>query len=873
MEVYEVKAVLTADWKSFQEGLKGAMTSIETFKKSAGDMASVGTALKGVGAGLTLGVTAPLVGIGAASVKAGTSFEAGMSKVQAISGASASDMEKLKAKAKEMGATTKFSATESAEALSYMGMAGWKADQMVEGLPAVMNLAAASGEELGMVSDIVTDSLSAFGLQAQDAGQFADVLAAAATNSNTNVGLMGETFKYAAPIAGALGYNVQDTAVAVGLMANAGIKGSQAGTTLRSALTRLAAPTKEVHRGMEILGLSIEDVQGLSLDETLATFRNAFKDLDGTQQAQAASLIFGKNAMSGMLAVINASDEEYNKLSDAIYNSSGAAEEMSKIMLDNLSGSFTIMKSALEGVAIAISETLIPIIRKIIDKITEWAEAFNKLTPEQQAMIVKIGLLVAAIGPLLMIIGSVIGKLGAMAGTVKTVAGGFKLLFGLFKANPWLIIVAGLAVVAVQIYKHWDEIKEFLSQTWQSIKEGASNLWEGMTEKVGSVVEGIKEKWSGFKESMSKTWSSVKEGASTAWDNIKTTVSDKATAIKDSAKEKIGGLKTQLGSEWNEMKTNASTNWDNIKTAVGDKASAVKDSAKGKIGDLKSQLSSEWEEMNTSAKTSWDNIKTSVTESTNNIKSKTQEVWGAIKTDAKTKWDGISNQVKTSVDTMKNNVQSGFENMKSTINTKVTEFGNSVKKGFTNMVNKAKSSMTELINSVKQGFSQSVSAAKGFVGQAVAAGGDLIKGFIQGVTQFAGQLISAVTGAVGNAISAAKRLLRIGSPSKVFKEIGGFTIEGFAIGIDKESKTAVNSMKNVVDDVIGTYEPMNNIPQLDSLKSKATSQIDYQVNDNLSQKQPATINLRLGDRNFRAVVDDITSLQGKVANFEEVYSW
>lgn len=789
MEVYEVKAVLTADWKSFQAGLKGAMTSISEFKSSAGDMTSIGSALKGVGAGLTLGVTVPLVGVAAASVKAGTSFEAGMSKVQAISGASSADMEKLKAKAKEMGATTKFSATESAEALSYMGMAGWKADQMVEGLPAVMNLAAASGEELGMVSDIVTDSLSAFGLQAKDAGQFADILAAAATNSNTNVGLMGETFKYAAPIAGALGYNVQDTAVAVGLMANAGIKGSQAGTTLRSALTRLAAPTKEVQRGMEMLGLSIEDVQGLSLDETLATFRNAFKNLDGTQQAQAASLIFGKNAMSGMLSVINASEEDYNKLSDAIYNSSGVAEKMSKIMQDNLSGSFTIMKSALEGVAIAISETLIPIIRKIVDKITEWAEAFNKLTPEQQAMIVKIGLVVAAIGPLLMIIGSVIGKFKTMATIIKLVGSGFTKLIGLFATNPWLILVAGIAVAAVAIYKNWDKIKEFMSQTWQAIKEGAS----------------------------------------TAWDNIKTTISDKAIAIRDSAKEKISGLKSQLSSEWNEMKSGA--------------------------------------------KTAWDNIKTSVTDSVNNIKTKTQESWNAIKTDAKAKWDGISNQVKSSTDTMKTNIQSGFENMKSVITSKVTEFGNAVKKGFTDMVSKAKSSLTQLVSAVKQGFTQAVSAAKSFVGQAVAAGGDLIKGFVQGVTKFANQLVNAVKGAVGNAINAAKRLLRIGSPSKVFRQIGGFTMEGFAIGIDKESKTAVNSMKNVVDDVIGTYEPINNIPQLDSLKSKATSQIEYQVNDNLSQKQPATINLRLGNRNFRAIVDDITSLQGKVANFEEVYSW
>lgn len=218
-EQYIVKAILQADISQYLDGIKKA----ESETKGLGDNLSKG--LTGTGKILTAAVTAPILGIGGASLKMATNFESGMSKVQAISGATGSDLQMLKDRAKELGATTKFSASESADALSYMAMAGWDVQSMYEGLPGVMNLAAASGEDLALVSDIVTDSLTAFGLTSKDSGKFADILAAAATNSNTNVGLMGETFKYVAPLAGTLGYNVEDTAVAVGLMANAGIKG------------------------------------------------------------------------------------------------------------------------------------------------------------------------------------------------------------------------------------------------------------------------------------------------------------------------------------------------------------------------------------------------------------------------------------------------------------------------------------------------------------------------------------------------------------------------------------------------------------------------------------------------------------------------
>lgn len=312
-----------------------------------------------------------LTGMAGYAIKAGSEFEAAMSNVEAISGASGQTvvtasgemvdgLTAVTEKAKEMGAATKFSATDSAEALSYMAMAGWDSQEMYEGLAGIMNLAAASGEDLASTSDIVTDALTAFGMAANDSGHFADILAEVSSDANTNVSMLGESFKYVAPLCGTLGYTAEDAAVALGLMANAGIKGSQAGTSLKTALANLSAPTKQQKEQMDALGISLTDSNGemKSLREVMLTLRDSFSDLDEAEQTAAASTIFGKEAMSGMLSIINASDEDFEALCDNLDNCSGAAEEMAEIMQDNLQGQITILKSGVEGLAIAVYEQL-----------------------------------------------------------------------------------------------------------------------------------------------------------------------------------------------------------------------------------------------------------------------------------------------------------------------------------------------------------------------------------------------------------------------------------------------------------------------------------------------------------------------------------
>ena len=344
------------------------------FEKASKSASNFGDILKGnIAADLVVSgirkITNELLEFGKYALEAGMNFESQMSKVQAISGASSGEMEALTDKAKEMGKKTVFSATESGQALEYMAMAGWKTDDMLGGLEGIMNLAAASGEELAGVSDIVTDALTAFGLSAKESGRFADVLAAASSNSNTNVGLMGQTFQYAAPVAGALGYSIEDTAVAIGLMANAGIKGDKAGTALRSTLTRLSAPPKECATAMDKLGISLTETDGTMkpLSKVITELRGSFKGLSEIQQTQYAKSIAGKEAMTGLLAIVNASDSDFSKLTTAIQTSSGAAESMANTMTDNLKGSITLAGSAMEGMATTLYEKYAPQMKGIVD--------------------------------------------------------------------------------------------------------------------------------------------------------------------------------------------------------------------------------------------------------------------------------------------------------------------------------------------------------------------------------------------------------------------------------------------------------------------------------------------------------------------------
>lgn len=563
VDVGSAVGYLDLDISGFLAGLRSAQSEADTASKNiatkiGNNLSSAGKSLTSAGSTLTKSVTVPIVGAGTAVVKLSSDFESAMSKVSAISGATGSDLDALNQKAQEMGAKTKFSATESAEAFTYMAMAGWKTEDMLQGIDGIMALAAADGLDLATTSDIVTDALTAFGLSASDSGHFADVLAKAASNANTNVTLLGESFKYAAPVAGALGYSAEDTAIALGLMANAGIKGSQGGTALRSSLSRLIKPTDDAAALMEKYGLSMTNADGSmkSLGQVMDMLRNNMGDLTEAEQAQAAATLFGQEAMSGMLSIINASDKDYEKLTSAIYDADGAAQEMADTMLDNLGGQLTLLKSALEGLAIQFGEILLPYIKQFVTWLQNLTQKLQNLTPEQKEQIVKWAAVAASIGPVLLVvgklvtgIGGLITTLGKIPGAVSSISGGMtKLVTGfknigegitLAKAGfpgmaaqasklgaaiggitapvaAVIAIIAALVAAFATLWKTNEEFRNKMTSIWNEIKETIGGFCDGIVERINSlgfdfknITEVLWSIWKGFCDLLAPVFTGV----------------------------------------------------------------------------------------------------------------------------------------------------------------------------------------------------------------------------------------------------------------------------------------------------------------------------------------------------------------------------
>lgn len=434
-------AILKLDSSPFVQGLTRATDQLKdsyrTINNAGNSFMRYGRSLEATGKALTGAITVPVLGVGAAALKAGRSFTDEMNTVQAVSGATGKDFEKLTALARKMGAETKFSASESAEALKYMGMAGWDTQQMTAGLEPILNLAVAAGTDLATTSDIVTDALTAFGMKAEDTAHFTDVLAQASNSANTDVVGLGEAFKYVAPVAGSLGYSVEDVSLALGTMANAGIKGAKAGRALSTSIMRLGSPTKEMSGALSQLGVSLTDSEGkmLPLRTVLEQLRGSFKGLTEEQQLAYASTIFGKDAASSMLPILNASQSEWDKLAGSIDNAQGATKRMRDIMEDSLGGDFDKLKSAAEGALLDIFDIIEPTVRDIMQKVSGLLETFHSLPKESKERIVKLALALASIGPTLMVFGKLNKGIG---GTILKLADFGKELKTAGSLTKWL---------------------------------------------------------------------------------------------------------------------------------------------------------------------------------------------------------------------------------------------------------------------------------------------------------------------------------------------------------------------------------------------------------------------------------------------------
>ena len=442
-------AHLGQEQQRLAQELDKAADEMEDATKEADGFGGKGAAaFQAVGAALAAaGVAEGLKEIGEAykeCVDLSMEFQSTMSTVEALSGATAEEMAELNASAKELGATTKFTAGEAGEAMTYMGMAGWNAEQMLSGMPGVLNLAAASGEDLATVSDIVTDNLTAFGMAADQTARFSDVLAAAATGSNTSVSIMGETFKKAAPVAGALGYSIEDVAVATGLMANAGVKGSRAGTALSNTFTGLLEGVTLTGRAIGEVEFSALNADGTmkSFRETVEALRGQFDQLSEAEKTQNAMAIAGKQGYAGLLAVLNATDDDYNKLTDSINNCSGAAEKMAQIKMDNLAGQMTLLNSATEALKNTFGEAYQKELQWLAKIATEVTTGINDFLTKHPAVLKAIIAVTAEVA-------AFVAAYTAYQVVQKAVLAAQLLLNKAMLLNPWTIALAGVAALTV----------------------------------------------------------------------------------------------------------------------------------------------------------------------------------------------------------------------------------------------------------------------------------------------------------------------------------------------------------------------------------------------------------------------------------------
>ena len=550
-----IMATLALTTNPFKASMDSARRDLQTFANSSNDtnkrMSALSSAMTSVGSTLSSKVSLPIIGVGAAALKMSGDFDSQMSRVQSTADASGAQMAILKKQAIDLGASTSFSAGEAAEGMENLASAGFTVNEITKAMPGMMDLAAASGESLASSSDIAATTLRGFGLAASDAGHVADVLAKSANATNASVASTGEAMKYVAPVAHTMGQSMEEVTAAIGEMANQGIQGSQAGTTLRSAMVSLASPTKQASALMKEIGFNAFDANGkmLPLNQVIGRLQDSTKNMTQQQKANTLATIFGTDALSGMQVLLNEGQGNLQKLTKSLKDSDGAAQKAAKTNQDNLKGSLDGLKGSLESAAIAVGEILTPAIRGLADHLGWLVAAFNKTSPATKVMIVSVLGIVAAVGPALLIFAKLIqsarevkmaldfvkeGKL--LISTVHGIGNAFH--FMATGANPVILILTAIALGALLIYKNWDTIgpyfrkvwtivtaaftaaKNTIVSVWSSITGFFSSIWNGITSGVSAALSGIQAGWAALVSGIQTVFSAIGGFFVSIWNGI-----------------------------------------------------------------------------------------------------------------------------------------------------------------------------------------------------------------------------------------------------------------------------------------------------------------------------------------------------------------
>lgn len=759
MEQFSVEALLKATDSGFVKTFKDAQDAVKTFEEKSNSMTTaVGKVMQGTGAAMTKYITTPLIGVGVAAAKVGGDFEAQMSRVKAISGATGDTFEQMKQQAIDLGAKTAFSAKESAAGMENLASAGFSAQEIMKAMPGLLDLAAVSGGDVALASENTATALRGFGLEASEAGHVADVFARAAADTNAEVGDMGEALKYVAPVANSMGISLEETAAAIGIMSDAGIKGSQAGTTLRGALSRLARPTKAMQDTMDNLGVSFYDADGKMkpLKTQVELLKKAFEGLTPEQQQNALVTLYGQESLSGMMALIDKGPDSLGKLTKSLKDSDGAADDMARTMQDNMNSSIEQMFGAFESAAIVIQKILAPSIRKVADAISGLVEKFVSAPESTQRLVVAIGAIAIAIGPVLYALGMLVKAFQTMKVGLGVLGNGISLFKKLGSAIGFLTSPVGLVIAAVAllvvgfiylwntsedfrnfwiglwegiksavssavewIQNAWKSTGEWFNNLWKSIKEGADNVWTTIQEAPGKAADWIKNKWTETKEFFSSIWDGIKEAASSAWEGIVNILAPYVIAIKNVFQPMIDFF-TNL---WSQIGSIAGSAWEIIKTAVMGPILLLIDLITGNFNQLKEDASMLWTTLTTNIQNIITTFVDIVVGYYTALKDTVINIWNVLTSTIKDVWNSFTTWIKETTNNIVNSIKQGWNNLKQgtidLFNNMIQgakDLWNSFKAWFINLVIGTKDNIIQGWENLKQGtidtFNNLVSGAQ-----------------------------------------------------------------------------------------------------------------------------------------------------------------
>ena len=825
-----------------EQNLRSLETQANQSATAVQKIAATGESLKTTGDNISnagkklLPVTAAVTGLGTASVTTAANFESSMSQVQAtmgitkdsmstLDGQSVNTMDALSNLAKEMGASTAFSATECAEALNYLALAGYSTQEMADTLPTVLNLAAAGGIDLASASDMVTDAMSALGMETAEADTMVDQMAKTASTTNTSVAQLGEGILTIGATAKSIKGGTAELNTALGILANNGIKGAEGGTHLRNIILSLQNPTDQAAAKMQELGVSVYDSEGnmRSMNDILGDLNTSMEGMTSEDKANIISTIFNKTDLSSVNALLANTGSTWDSLQSSIENSAGAAQQMADTQLDNLQGQLTLLKSALEGLAISFGQLLMPAVKSIVGAVQKVVDWLNSLDEGTKKVIVTVALVAGALGPVLIVVGKVISAVGTImtivpkiAGVINTVKTAFMALNATMLANPIVLIVAAIVALIAIFVVLWNKCEGFRN-FWKG-------LWEGIKNIVSTVVEALKGFFTGVIDFVKNNWQALLlmlvnpfAGAfKLLYDNcegfrnfingilekIKTALTNAWTAITTGIQTAWNAISSFFTTIWEGIKTIFSTVLEAIKTAITTYINAYKTVITTVFNAIKTVVTTVWNAIQTAIDTVLNAIKTAMTTAWNAIKTTVTTVVNAIKTVITTVWNAIKTAITTVMNTIKSTISSIWNGIKSTISGIVNGIKSTVSTVFNNMLSAIKNTVGKIASSIKSGFQTAISFITSLPSQALQWGKDMIMGIVNGIKS----CINAVGDAVKSVADKIKSFLHFSVPDEgpltEYESWMPDFMNGLAKGIEKSKGVVAKAVEGVSQDMV-----------------------------------------------------------------------